>query len=298
MVKNKLGSAILIPFILIIFSGITPRDGFAGPPPIGAKVWGYIHADGILLTSGNSLGYRIVITKETGAAYQPAAEDESIDPGYLISIPIFESESQPGGANPGDKAIVHVFKDGAALIVTSPENGEFIVGESSSIAQMDVAAVNNHPPEADTGPDQNVYEGDGVTLNGSNSFDPDSWDEIVSYEWKQTSGPVVELADPSAATTTFTAPNPGEEGVALTFELSVTDTKGAVGADECKVTVLIAVLPGDVNNDGGVDLTDAILVLKTVSATSFPEKIFKGADINDDGKIGIEEGIFVLRGIN
>ncbi|MGB7066703.1 MAG: PKD domain-containing protein, partial [Syntrophobacteria bacterium] len=43
---------------------------------------------------------------------------------------------------------------------------------------------NNDPPTADAGPDQNVDEETTVTLDGSNSSDPD--DGIESYLWKQT----------------------------------------------------------------------------------------------------------------
>ena len=46
----------------------------------------------------------------------------------------------------------------------------------------------NDPPTADAGPDQNVDEQTTVTLDGSNSSDPD--DGIESYRWKQVAGPI------------------------------------------------------------------------------------------------------------
>ena len=55
----------------------------------------------------------------------------------------------------------------------------------------------NDPPVADAGPDQNVDEETTVTLDGSNSFDPD--DGIESYRWKQVAGPSVTLSNPQAA---------------------------------------------------------------------------------------------------
>ncbi len=45
---------------------------------------------------------------------------------------------------------------------------------------------NNDPPTADAGPDQTVLEKSTVTLDGSNSSDPD--DGIESYLWKQIAG--------------------------------------------------------------------------------------------------------------
>ena len=54
---------------------------------------------------------------------------------------------------------------------------------------------NDQPPIADAGPDQTVDESQLVTLNGSNSTDPD--DGIASYHWVQIIGPQVSLSDPN-----------------------------------------------------------------------------------------------------
>ena len=68
----------------------------------------------------------------------------------------------------------------------------------------------NNPPVADAGPDQNVEEETTVTLDGSNSFDPD--DGIESYRWKQVAGPSVTLSNPSSCSTDLLAPNVSEDG--------------------------------------------------------------------------------------
>ena len=75
-------------------------------------------------------------------------------------------------------------------------------------------------------------EGAAVTLNGSNSTDPD--DGIVSYLWTQTSGTAVTISDPTKASPTFIAPM--LEG-SLTFQLMVTDAGGLHGNDTCIVNV-------------------------------------------------------------
>jgi hypothetical protein len=54
----------------------------------------------------------------------------------------------------------------------------------------------NDPPTADAGPDQTVLEKSAVTLDGSNSSDPD--DGIASYQWKQVAGQSVSLSNPRA----------------------------------------------------------------------------------------------------
>ncbi|MGB6376833.1 MAG: PKD domain-containing protein [Syntrophobacteria bacterium] len=102
---------------------------------------------------------------------------------------------------------------------------QLTVTDSGGLQSTDSCIVNvswiNLPPTADAGPDQTVNEGDTVTLDGSNSTDPD--DGIASYQWKQLAGSQVTLSNPSVATPTFTAPDVGMSGVSLTFQLTVTD---------------------------------------------------------------------------
>ncbi|MDP8287964.1 MAG: carbohydrate-binding domain-containing protein, partial [Candidatus Electryonea clarkiae] len=75
-----------------------------------------------------------------------------------------------------------------------------------------------------------------VTLNGSNSTDPD--DGIASYHWVQTGGTPVTLSDPNSQQATFTAPGVETTGVSLTFELTVVDHGGLENMDTCVVNVI------------------------------------------------------------
>jgi hypothetical protein len=94
----------------------------------------------------------------------------------------------------------------------------------------------NDPPRADAGPNQNVDEKTIVTLDGSNSSDPD--DGIKSYLWKQTSGPSVTLSNPRAIRPTFTSPSvAGGKSKSLRFELTVTDRGGLKDTDTTVVNV-------------------------------------------------------------
>jgi alpha-tubulin suppressor-like RCC1 family protein len=81
--------------------------------------------------------------------------------------------------------------------------------------------TSNTPPTASAGTDQVVGENVTVTLDGSNSYDPDA--DIVSYAWVQTDGPSVALSDAGAAKPTFTSPIVGMAGASLSFQLTVTD---------------------------------------------------------------------------
>jgi len=92
----------------------------------------------------------------------------------------------------------------------------------------------NHRPLADAGPDSTVYEGEKeVTLKGT-AIDPDG--DLISYFWKQTSGPRVELNGVNTDSISFNAPTLHED-VVLKFRLHVIDDKRAEDVDEIKINV-------------------------------------------------------------
>lgn len=110
----------------------------------------------------------------------------------------------------------------------------FESGNSNEVCH-ELLGVPNQAPTADAGPDQTVSEGQTVFLSGSNSTDPD--DGIASYHWVQIGETTVTLSDPDVRQPTFTAPDVGSGGAALTFELAVIDHNGNQGKDECAVNV-------------------------------------------------------------
>lgn len=115
------------------------------------------------------------------------------------------------------------------LIVTDPHN---LTGPDS--VSIHVSNV-NQIPVADAGPDQTVDENTLVTLNGTNSSDPDL--DVFSYSWTQTAGPSVVLTGGTTANPTFPAPSVGGGGTTLTFQLVVSDGQASSVANTVNIHV-------------------------------------------------------------
>jgi hypothetical protein len=195
------------------------------------------------------------VTPETGDENQPpsayAGADISTDPGDEVVLDASGS-SDPDGL---DDLYAYQWEqtegrdvDLAAVNTTAPyfyvpvdaTHGEtftfrLTVTDRSGASDTDdvtVTAITRHPPVADAGRDQRVKYGSVVTLDASGSSDPD--DDITTYQWEQTDGESVTLSDPTAVTTTFTAPD--DSGQTLVFCLTVTDATGLSSQDEVQIT--------------------------------------------------------------
>jgi hypothetical protein len=91
----------------------------------------------------------------------------------------------------------------------------------------------NKKPVADAGPDQAaVNEGDTVTLDGSDSFDPDS--DPITFEWRAPLG--ISLNDSTNTQPTFTAPEVTGD-TTYTFTLVVNDGLAYSTRDTVLITV-------------------------------------------------------------
>jgi hypothetical protein len=126
-------------------------------------------------------------------------------------------------------------------------------GDSSS-----KPAITNNPPIADAGPTQTVDEGVRVTLNGSNSSDPD--DGIASYLWEQTGGTSVNLSNTNAVRPTFNSPNVGTSGESLTFQLTVTDNGNLQSSDSVIVNVTWINEPPTANSGSDQTVNEGVTV--------------------------------------
>jgi len=68
------------------------------------------------------------------------------------------------------------------------------------------------------------------------------------------------------------------------------------GFDDLSISV-VDVIAGDVDADGDVDLTDAMLALQVATGVTPSVPVYSAADVNGDHKIGIAEVIYILSNI-
>ncbi|NIQ37675.1 MAG: hypothetical protein GTN81_03695 [Proteobacteria bacterium] len=232
----------------------TVRPAFLSPdvgPNGGSLTFRLTVADnGGLQSTDSSV---VNITWINGPPVANAGPDQTVNEGTTVTL------DGSNSSDPDDGIASYLWEQTAGVSVTlsdptavrpnfpapnvGPNGGSLTfrltVSDGGGLKSTDIATVNiswvNVPPRADAGPDQTVDEGMTVTLDGSNSSDPD--DGIASYLWKQTAGTPVTLSDPTAAAPTFVTAPVGAGGAVFSFHMTVTDTGGLQVSDGVSVTV-------------------------------------------------------------
>jgi len=128
----------------------------------------------------------------------------------------------------------------APAVGTNGERLEFelTVTDSDGFEHSDSVFVDINnvllPPVAEAGPDHVFPPGIKVTLDGTNSYDPDG--TIASVLWEQVSGTTqVDLAAPDELITKFTTPS--TKGEVLTFRLTIRDDDNLASDDTVTISV-------------------------------------------------------------
>ena len=139
--------------------------------------------------------------------------------------------------------------------------------ESGFSSEISHATAVNQPPTANAGSDMSVEEMTTVTLNGSDSFDPD--DGIKTLYWEQLSGPRVNLSDQESDICRFTAPSINSESETLVFQVVVQDYCDQVSSATCTVTVTSKADPPPPDDPGESETpVGAIAIQKAIYKTS------------------------------
>jgi PGF-CTERM protein len=161
------------------------------------------------------------------------------------SVTVDGSDASPIIANANtDAAVVTLASTGpnAEVEVTyeveaTDANGEITIdgtvdGNSTIELGTDRITVgaDNSPPTADAGSDRTATAGSTITLDGSDSSDPDG--DSLSYTWRRVSGPAVTTQGSGGASTTAELRGTGT----AVFELVVSD---GVATDSDRVSVRI-----------------------------------------------------------
>jgi hypothetical protein len=84
-------------------------------------------------------------------------------------------------------------------------------------------------------PDQTVNGGSRVTMDGSQSRNPNGGP--LRFAWTQISGPSVQLSTPNEVKTAFTVPSNLRADTTMTFELTVTNSTGLSDSDTVSILV-------------------------------------------------------------
>jgi hypothetical protein len=138
-----------------------------------------------------------------------------------------------------DKALVN-FRVPDSLIEDTTL--EFLLTVLDKYGEIDtdtisIEAIANSEPVADAGGNnKEAAVGEQVTLDGTDSHDPDPTGQIISYIWEQSGGPPVNLQSSNQPMASFSVPSI-EEDSTFEFTLTVTDNENAQDTDSVEVEV-------------------------------------------------------------
>ncbi|MFC6976272.1 S8 family serine peptidase [Halomicroarcula sp. GCM10025709] len=252
------------------------------------------------VNSQTTLTFEVSVTDPSGASdtdtvavtVSPSNNAPTADAGSDISVTGGSSVTldATGSTDPDGESLIYSWSQtgGTAVSLGSPNTAtptftapsvnsqttltfELTVTDANGGWGTDTVAVtvspSNTAPTADAGSNMSVTVGSSVTLDGSQSTDPDG--DALSYTWSQTGGTAVVLTGPTTAQPTFTAPSVSSP-TTLDFELVVRDAS-ASSTDTVAVTVQPSQSASsrfDIDSDGTVDRGDVLDVIAAYNTGS------------------------------
>jgi len=212
--------------------------------------------------SERGFGTAVVVVRRSGSASGAVAVDFAVSGGDAsgatdFSGPTSGTLSWSDGDADAKWVEYGVADDGSGeadeffeLTLSNPVGASLGAQTQTRINIIDGSGV-NQAPNSVAGGSQTASPGSIVTLNGSQSNDPDG--DNLAYVWTQTLGPGVTLSNADTSTASFTAPNVSSDTL-LRFELQVTDQSGLSDTSIASVTVSSGAPPTGGSGGGPVTL--------------------------------------------
>jgi hypothetical protein len=120
------------------------------------------------------------------------------------------------------------------LVAVALDQAQLIGGATPEEKIQVVNEVNRPPIARAIVSNQTVNENTLVTLNASNSIDPDG--NITSYEWKQFSGEPIDISGANESVASFLAPNITKDSI-VGISSMVRDNGNATAIDNLTILV-------------------------------------------------------------
>ena len=202
---------------------------------------------------------------------------------------LFLSSNQLSGSLPQNLTNLNLarfhFGDTA---LCEPPDADFQAWLASITDLQSTGVICNEPPVAHAGGPYVGNVDDPITLDASGSFDPDG--SIVLDGWDIDNDG--EFDDATGVATDVTFGSPG------TFTLGLRVTEYAGDSNIATTEVTIAGMCGDLNDDGLVNVFDAIITLQIIVGLIEPtESQLKLGDVEPDGAMTVFDSIRLLHHI-